>query len=300
MQIDYDSGEPVYLQIARLLRDQIIQGELQVGAQLPSGNEMQASRGVTRVTYQHAVDQLREAGLVVTRVGKGTFVVAVPMLQVIGLAAGDEVTARMPTEAEREQLDTGLTPVLVVTRADGAEEVFPAAVTVCQANGPARPPPPTRPITSTHLTARRLTPRPPHRARPAPTPPPPPRAPAAYRPHPPAKPSTDPPSPAPHLSATPSTRTRPVAYASDTTRPGRWRRRQVLEPVDGIADRSAAAAPAAITARSGATASASAGRRQDGRPLAAWRWRRPARGRGPVRPGCGRAGRPARGRSPRG
>ena len=135
MHIDYDSGEPVYLQIARLLRDQIIQGELQVGAQLPSGNEMQASRGVTRVTYQHAVDQLREAGLVVTRMGKGTFVVAVPMLQVIRLSAGDQVTARMPTEAEREQLDTGLTPVLVVTRADGAEEVFPAAVTVCQADG---------------------------------------------------------------------------------------------------------------------------------------------------------------------
>jgi DNA-binding transcriptional regulator YhcF (GntR family) len=133
VQIDYDSGEPVYLQIARLLRDQIIQGQLQVGAQLPSGNEMQASRGVTRVTYQHAVDQLREAGLVVTRAGKGTFVVAVPMMQVVALAAGDEVTARMPTEAEREQFDTGLTPVLVVTRADGTEEVFPAAVTVCQA-----------------------------------------------------------------------------------------------------------------------------------------------------------------------
>jgi DNA-binding transcriptional regulator YhcF (GntR family) len=140
VHIDYDSGEPVYLQIARLLRDQIIQGELQVGAQLPSGNEMQASRGVTRVTYQHAVDQLREAGLVVTRAGKGTFVVAVPMLQVISLQAGDQVTARMPTEAEREQLDTGLTPVLVVTRADGAEEVFPAAVTVCQAQpAPAAP-----------------------------------------------------------------------------------------------------------------------------------------------------------------
>jgi len=139
--IDYDSGEPVYLQIARLLRDQIIQGELQVGAQLPSGNEMQASRGVTRVTYQHAVDQLREAGLVVTRAGKGTFVVAVPMLQVISLQAGDQVTARMPTEAEREQLDTGLTPVLVVTRADGTEEVFPAAVTVCQAHPAPAPAP---------------------------------------------------------------------------------------------------------------------------------------------------------------
>jgi DNA-binding transcriptional regulator YhcF (GntR family) len=145
VKIDYDSGEPVYLQIARLLRDQIIQGELQVGAQLPSGNEMQASRGVTRVTYQHAVDQLREAGLVVTRAGKGTFVVAVPILQVVGLAVGDEVTARMPTEAEREQLDTGLSPVLVVTRADGTEEVFPAAVTVCQAR-----PEPQEPQDPTH------------------------------------------------------------------------------------------------------------------------------------------------------
>jgi DNA-binding transcriptional regulator YhcF (GntR family) len=135
LEIDYESGEPVYLQIARLLRDQIIQGELQVGAQLPSGNEMQASRGVTRVTYQHAVDQLRDAGLVVTRAGKGTFVVAVPMLQVVDLSAGDQVAARLPTEAEREQLDTGLSPVLVVTRADGSEEVFSAAVTVCRAGG---------------------------------------------------------------------------------------------------------------------------------------------------------------------
>jgi DNA-binding transcriptional regulator YhcF (GntR family) len=135
VDIDYESGEPVYLQIARLLRDQIIQGELQVGAQLPSGNEMQARGGVTRVTYQHAVDQLRDAGLVVTRAGKGTFVVAVPMLQVVDLSAGDEVSARVPTEAEREQLDTGLSPVLVVTRADGSEEVFSAAVTVCRAHG---------------------------------------------------------------------------------------------------------------------------------------------------------------------
>ena len=135
VEIDYESGEPVYLQIARLLRDRIIQGELQVGEQLPSGNEMQASRGVTRVTYQHAVDQLREAGLVVTKAGKGTFVVAVPMLAVVDLSAGDQVTARMPTEVEREQLETGLSPVLVVTRADGSEEVFSAAVTVCQARG---------------------------------------------------------------------------------------------------------------------------------------------------------------------
>jgi DNA-binding GntR family transcriptional regulator len=136
VQIDYESGEPVYLQIARLIRDQIIKGELPVGAQIPSGNAIHQSKGVTRMTYQHAVDQLRDAGLVVTRPGRGTFVVAVPVLQVVELRSGDQVTARMPSEAERTDLDTGLSPVLVVTRADGAQEVHSAAVTVCQAVPP--------------------------------------------------------------------------------------------------------------------------------------------------------------------
>jgi DNA-binding transcriptional regulator YhcF (GntR family) len=133
VQIDYTSGEPVYLQIARLIRDQIIKGELPVGAQIPSGNEIQQSKGVTRMTYQHAVDQLRDAGLVVTRPGRGTFVVAVPVLQVVSLQPGDQVSARMPSEVERTELDTGLSPVLVVTRTNGTREIFSAAVTVCLA-----------------------------------------------------------------------------------------------------------------------------------------------------------------------
>jgi DNA-binding transcriptional regulator YhcF (GntR family) len=141
VQIDYESGEPVYLQIARSIRDQIIKGELPVGSQIPSGNEIQQSKGITRMTYQHAVDQLRDAGLVVTRPGRGTFVVAVPVLRLVRLRPGDQVTARMPSEAERTELDTGLSPVLVVTRADGAREVFSAAVTVCVADAaPATPP----------------------------------------------------------------------------------------------------------------------------------------------------------------
>lgn len=141
MQIDYESGEPVYLQIARLIRDQIIKGELPVGAQIPSGNEIQQSKGVTRMTYQHAVDQLRDAGLVVTRPGRGSFVLAVPVLQVVDLRPGDRVTARMPVESERTELDTGLSPVLVVTRTNGTKEVFSAAVTVCEAKAspPAEP-----------------------------------------------------------------------------------------------------------------------------------------------------------------
>jgi len=47
------------------------------------------------------------------------------------LRPGDRVIARMPSEEERERLSTGhITPVLIVTRADGRVESYNAAVTV--------------------------------------------------------------------------------------------------------------------------------------------------------------------------
>jgi DNA-binding GntR family transcriptional regulator len=133
LQIDYESGEKVYLQIARIIRDRIISGELPVGAQIPSGNQMKQEWGVNRLTGAMAVEELRKAGLVVTRPGVGTFVAATPTLQVVVMRPGDRVVSRMPTEEERLRLATGhLTPVLVVTRADGYVEQYNAAVTVCQ------------------------------------------------------------------------------------------------------------------------------------------------------------------------
>lgn len=136
VQVDYESGEKVYLQIARIIRDQIISGELAVGAQIPSGNQMKQEWGVNRLTGAQAVEELRKAGLVCTRPGVGTFVAAIPASQVVLLRPGDRVVSRMPTERERERLSTGyLTPVLIVTRADGSVEPYSAAVTVCQSGG---------------------------------------------------------------------------------------------------------------------------------------------------------------------
>jgi GntR family transcriptional regulator len=130
VQIDYESGEKVYLQIARIIRDRIISGELEVGARIPSGSQMRAEWGINRITAAQAVAELRRAGLVATRPGAGTFVTAAPRLQAVTLRPGDTVTARMPTEAERETLRTGyVTPVLIVTRADGTVEPYNAAVT---------------------------------------------------------------------------------------------------------------------------------------------------------------------------
>ena len=134
VRIDYDSGERVYLQIVRIIRDMIIGGELPVGAQVPSGAQMKRAWGVNRLTGAMAVEELRKAGLVVTKPGVGTFVVASPERQTVRLHPGDQVISRMPTEDERERLGTGyLTPVLVITRADGRAEPYNAAVTVVTA-----------------------------------------------------------------------------------------------------------------------------------------------------------------------
>lgn len=131
MRVDYESGEKVYLQIARAIRDQIISGDLPVGAQIPSGNQMRQEWGVNRLTGAQAIEELRRAGLVVTRPGVGTFVAVAPTSQVVVLRPGDRVIARMPTEEERDRLSTGhITPVLIVTRADGRVESYNAAVTV--------------------------------------------------------------------------------------------------------------------------------------------------------------------------
>jgi DNA-binding GntR family transcriptional regulator len=133
-RVDYDSGERVYLQIARIIRDRIINGELPVGAQIPSGAQMRREWGVNRLTGAMAVEELRKAGLVATRPGVGTFVAASPARQVVELRPGDRVTSRMPTEEERQELRTGhLTPVLIITRADGRVEPYNAAVTVIHA-----------------------------------------------------------------------------------------------------------------------------------------------------------------------
>lgn len=134
ISLQFDSGEALYLQLAREIRRLIIEGALPVGAQVPTGRELGAKLGISRQTYTEAVAELRRAGLVSTRRGAGAFVIAVPQLSVIQLRSGDRVVSRAATEEERERLATGyLTWVVEITHADGSSEVHSAAVTVCEA-----------------------------------------------------------------------------------------------------------------------------------------------------------------------
>src|ERR1700759_1230224 len=82
-RIDYDSGERGCLQLARIVRDRVLSGELPVGGQIPSGAQMKREWGVNRLTGAMAVEEMRKAGLVVTKPGVGTFVAATPGRQLV-------------------------------------------------------------------------------------------------------------------------------------------------------------------------------------------------------------------------
>src|SRR5690606_29903751 len=66
---------PLYVQIARELKEQIVSGDYPVGAQLPTEDELCERFSVSRYTVREALRRLRDDGLVSSRQGAGTVVV---------------------------------------------------------------------------------------------------------------------------------------------------------------------------------------------------------------------------------
>lgn len=72
---DVKSHGPLYLQVARALKEEIVAGQYPVGSQLPTEDEMCARFSVSRHTVREALRRLREDNLVSSRQGAGTTVV---------------------------------------------------------------------------------------------------------------------------------------------------------------------------------------------------------------------------------
>jgi GntR family transcriptional regulator len=73
-EIDFDGPVPVYLQLAALLRAQIASGELPADRPIPSKRDLVQRYEVGRGTIDHAVQVLKDAGLVYTVIGRGVYV----------------------------------------------------------------------------------------------------------------------------------------------------------------------------------------------------------------------------------
>ena len=74
MEIDPESGTPIYLQLAAILRGQIQRGEIPADRALPSVKVLVQRYGVAQGTAEKAVRVLRDEGLVHTVIGRGVFV----------------------------------------------------------------------------------------------------------------------------------------------------------------------------------------------------------------------------------
>jgi GntR family transcriptional regulator len=73
--VDHDSDVPPYQQVAAILRDQIMSGQIPPRRPIPSVTTLQQAYGIARGTVRKAVALLADEGLVVIRPGWGTFVV---------------------------------------------------------------------------------------------------------------------------------------------------------------------------------------------------------------------------------
>lgn len=70
------AADPLYVQLAARLREEIVSGRFAVGTQLPTEDELGSRFAVSRYTVREALRRLREEGLVASRQGAGTIVAA--------------------------------------------------------------------------------------------------------------------------------------------------------------------------------------------------------------------------------
>ena len=74
IQLDFRSGQPIYVQIVEQVSNMIASGELKEGDQLPTVRQLATDLRVNFNTVARAYRMLDEAGLISTQHGRGTYV----------------------------------------------------------------------------------------------------------------------------------------------------------------------------------------------------------------------------------
>lgn len=78
-QIDKESYEPAYQQLANILRRQISEGLFRPGDLLPSEAQLVRRYGISPMTVRRSINLLSDEGVVSTEQGRGTFVKALEL-----------------------------------------------------------------------------------------------------------------------------------------------------------------------------------------------------------------------------
>lgn len=72
--MEFQNDQPIYIQIANVIKEQIARGELQAGEKLRSVREYSVQFEVSALTVQRTMEYLAKEGLVMSRKGIGSFV----------------------------------------------------------------------------------------------------------------------------------------------------------------------------------------------------------------------------------
>jgi len=104
--VNPSSGEPVYRQVMRQIRERIVSGQLARGEKLPSVRDLSAEAGINPLTVAKVYQFLEREGFVETRRGHGTFVAG--KAPTLSLAARQEELEPALRQLVTEALHLGL------------------------------------------------------------------------------------------------------------------------------------------------------------------------------------------------
>lgn len=109
IQLDFRSGQPIYLQIVEQIRQMVERGELKPGDQLPTVRQLATDLRVNFNTIARAYRLLDEAGLISTQHGRGTYVWEAPsteFLQRLHWQGLEDLVQHCLQEAKRQGYTT--------------------------------------------------------------------------------------------------------------------------------------------------------------------------------------------------
>jgi GntR family transcriptional regulator len=130
--VDPTGVEPLYLQLAALLRRQITSGELGPGAALPSLAQLQSEHGVSSITARQALSTLHDEGLTQSHPGRGTYVRTPPTVRRVSskryAAQLDALAHGVPAHESAFTRDHGTGLEQVTAQCDFREKPAPETV----------------------------------------------------------------------------------------------------------------------------------------------------------------------------
>ncbi|HEX2979821.1 MAG TPA: GntR family transcriptional regulator [Anaerolineaceae bacterium] len=83
IKVDFRSSEPIYLQIARQIEQLVVNGDLQLGDQLPTVRELATELRINFNTVTRAYKVLDESRIISTQRGRGTYIWEEPQAEKI-------------------------------------------------------------------------------------------------------------------------------------------------------------------------------------------------------------------------